>query len=333
MLTSAFILLVLILSSFFSSTEAAFFSISQAKINFLAKNSKRGKILKDMSENQGAFISTIVCGNNIVNIAGTTLVTLFAAMEFGNVYLTLVTFIFTVLVIIFAEVIPKNLGERYAESLLMKTIYIIKFLMIVLKPFVFFIEQAIKIVNKFLPKKEENTVNEDEVVETMKISVEDGEMNKEFYEKFKRILTLDDNKVKNIMTPVSQMTHIKLGSLISESSNTLKYSQHSRIFVTDKDINDVKGYVLQKTMIQALADDKDELIDNYLIEPTFINEDTLLVDVINILMQTASPKNIKAQRYIAIIQDKDKNNIGVVTLEDVIEEIFGEIVDETDRTH
>lgn len=331
MFTTISILIVILFSSFFSSTETAFFSISQAKLNSLAKKSKRGKILQDLKENKtDSFISTIVCGNNIVNIVGTMLVTLIAAQEFGENKLAFISIMFTFAIIMFAEVIPKNIGEKFSTPLLMKTVYIIKFLMIVLKPIVVIINAATKLANKFLPDQEDNKVNEEEVIETMKISVKDGEMNHEFYDKFKKILTLDDKKVSCIMTPAEEMTHVAMGSTLDNSAYQFKHSQHSRIFVTDENIHNVKGYVLQKTMIQMLADNNNDLVDRFIIEPTFIHKDTILIDAVKILMQSAPSNNNKSQRYIAVVQDDDGSTLGVVTLEDVIEEVFGEIIDETD---
>ena len=334
MLTATAILVVIILSSFFSSTEAAFFSITQAKVNSLAEKSKAGKLLYAMSQKQDEFISTIVCGNNIVNIVGTMIVTLIATEEFGSAWLGAISAIFTFVVIIFAEVIPKNLGEQFNEPLLMKTVFLIKFLMILLKPAVIvvnLVNTGVKsLINKYFGDNGEKVVDEEEVVETVKMSMDDGVIHKDFFDKFKKLLTLDDIKTSEIMTPVEDINFVASDQLISRLDYNFKHSQHSRILVTEGEcIDNIKGYVLQKTMVQLLADDQDDLIDRYLVDITFVNENMLLVDLIETLMKEVN-YNSKAIRYIAVVQNDKGNTVGVVTLEDVMEEIFGEITDETD---
>lgn len=316
------ILLVILSSALTSGSEAALFSTPMIKVKQLAEEKvSRADALLKIRQQMSRPIALIVILNNIANIVGSMVIGILAAEALGSQWLGLFSAILTLLVIIFAEIIPKTIGEKYNEKI---ALFIAKPVLILTKvflPLIWLIEQITK---PFTTKSTDTpTTDEKEISYLAKIGEQEGMIEQDELEMIKRIFRLNDLTARDVMTPRVAMTNLPADKTINQVIEMVMESQHSRMVAIGETQDQVQGFVLRSELMAShIKGNGDDLIKNYLVEPAFVNENTKVDDLL--------PMFQSRRKLLAIVTDDFNGVSGIVTLEDVVEEITGEIVDETD---
>ena len=260
--------------------------------------------------------------NNIFNIVGSILIGNIAASVLGSTWLGVFSSILTFLVIVFGEIIPKTLGERYAIQFSLIVALPVQGLTFIFTPIVWLME---KITLPFTQGKKSPTTNEAEIMFLTRIGYKEGVIEGDEAEMIGRVFRLNDKRAWDIMTPRIATTYLYSDSTLAEVKSDIISSQHSRIIVIGDSIDDVVGMVLKHELLEGIIEgNKNQKIANFMRDIRFI-PDTLKVDLLL--------KEFKKYRqHLMVVLDEYGGVSGVVSLEDVLEELTGEIVDETDQS-
>ncbi len=329
------IIVLLCCSAFFSATETAYTSSSRIRLKTLSDdgNARAGKVL-DLLDKYDRFISTVLIGNNIVNILSTSIATiLFINIAHQNnldesVGTTLSTVVMTLLVLTFGEVLPKGIAKTFPEKLAMLTYPIIKFLTYVFLPFSFLFESLQKLVLRLFKKKTtDNAITEDELLTIIDEIEEEGKIKPYEKELISSAIKFDDIEVKEIVTPRKSIVAVKEGMTIDEIHALFKESKYTRLPIYKDSIDNIIGVLNEKDFYQVLMDceiDKEKFDIREIMTPVHFFYDEAKISIVF--------REFKEGKYhMAIVLDQYDGTLGLVTLEDVLEELVGEIFDESDE--
>ncbi len=314
------IMLMIIGSGMFSAIEAALFSIPLNKVKILEREKKKGadyllKIKKDMRPT----ITVLVVFTNIFNIAGSIFVGAIAGNVFGSTNIGIFSAFLTFLVIIFAEIIPKSIGESFSIKISLSLGKPLFYTTKLFSPLVYFIE----IFTHSLPKKKK-TIYEKEIRALSDIGFSEGSIEKDENEMINQVFLLNDLRTKDIMTPRTLITSLKSNQKLKDIEKDIYSSSHSRMPVYKDNLDNITGICHQRDLLIALSKDEKERyvheFSNH--EVTRMHEDTKIDALIPIFR--------KQRCHLAIVVDEFKETVGIVTLEDVLEQIIGSVVDESD---
>ncbi len=320
------LVICLFLSGFFSSSETALFSISKIKALHIAKDgSKTGQLIMEMKTDSHTLLTTILIGNNLVNIGASALATALAISHFKSNAVGIATGIMTLLILIFGEIFPKSFANHNNVLVARGVIFPLYWLSKLLWPLIFALN--------FIPKLHgandngQDAVTEDELMTMVEVVEEEGEIKEEEKEYITNIFEFDDTSCSEIMTPRADMFVIDASDGLDIQA-TLK-TGFSRIPVIEDSIDNIIGILHVKDLFasfQRLSKENATAsldIKQIMKIPYFIPESKKLDSLL---------KDFKIKKsHMAVVVDEHGGVSGIVTLEDVVEEIIGEIVDETDR--
>lgn len=320
------IIIGIILSAFFSSSETALTSVNVFKIRQMEKNGvEKAPLVKKLVDNIGSVLTTILIGNNIVNIVTTTVATIFFTEVMGPKGAVISPIILTIVVLIFGEVTPKNIATAHSEKLALKVARPIRFLDIFLKPINFILGKITGAITKIFVGEEENSnlVTEEDLKTIVDVSEEQGVLNNEESEMINNVFEFGNSYVADIMTARTNMEAISIESTPEELNDMLKETNHSRIPVYGKNIDNIVGILHMKDIVSTIADGNDLILEE-LIRPAFYVYDNMhIFDLFT---------NMRAENVsLAIVIDEYGGTSGLVTIEDIVEELVGEIDDEYDK--
>jgi CBS domain containing-hemolysin-like protein len=317
------VFVVILGSAVCSGIETALFSVSTLRVRQLAQSNNPSAVaLLAIRENMNRPIATIVILNNTFNIIGSILTGNLAAQILGDSWLGVFSGILTFLIIIFGEIVPKTIGERYAEQIAMIAALPVTGLSILLTPLVWILEN---VTASFAKGQKRPTTNEAEIKLLAKIGQQEGIIQSDEAEMIQRVFRLNDVTASDLMTPRIMLTYIRSNLTLAEAKTDIIASQHTRILVVDESIDQVIGFALKQNLLTAMVEGKNNqkimtLTRKVNFVPETIRADKLLKNFIEV------------REHLAVVVDEYGNIAGVITLEDVLEVITGEIVDETDRT-
>lgn len=315
------ILIVVAVAALFAVVEAALFSTSMPRVQILKRQGKIGSnALLSIKENMSRPITTLVIGNNVATIVGSIFVGHVATEAYGNDAIGFVSAGITITIIVFGEVFPKVLGERYCEPIALYAARPILFLTALLSPLTWILEKG---TSRFT-RDRKKVVSEEELKILSEIGSKEGSIEKDEEELIRRAFTLNDMVAKDIMTPRNVVDMLPGTKTVAEVASEVTHKPYSRYPVWDSSPEGITGIVQAKDLLIALArDGQHELVSHYMHTPLFVR-DTMRVD--NLLAQF-----LAGRKHMAIVKNQAGKFVGVITLEDVMEQLVGEIVDESDE--
>ena len=312
--------ILLVLSGFFSSAETALFSISQTRARHLAKENNRTHLLiKKMKDDPHRLLTTILIGNNVVNVAGSAIATSVTINMFSNYAVGVATGIMTFMILVFGEVIPKSFATRNNVAIAKLTIFPIYWLSILFSPVILFLNFIPRITGKM---SKTPSATEEELITFVEVVEEQGEIKEEEREMIHNIFELDDTSASEIMTPRADMFVVDVNAPLDLLA--VAESGFTRIPVIDGDTDHVVGILNIKDIFMHQATSEASVdVSAIMRSPYFVPENKKLD---RMLHQFKVRKN-----HMAIIVDEHGGVSGLITLEDALEELVGEIRDETDK--
>ncbi|MBR1693133.1 MAG: HlyC/CorC family transporter [Lachnospiraceae bacterium] len=319
--------LLLVLSAFFSSAETALTTVNKIRIKGLAEDGKKSAIrLEKVLSRSGKMLSAILIGNNIVNISATSLATALTIRLFGSTAVGLATGILTILVLLFGEILPKTWATLNAEKLSFIYCYPIDGLMYILTPVIFLVDKLANIFLRILgidPNAKVSYMTESELKTYVDVSHEDGVIESEEREMILNVFDFGDSYAKDIMIPRIDMCMVDVEASYREVLNLFKETMYSRIPVYENETDNIIGIITLKDFF-FLCKKTDFKIRNILRDTYYTYEYKKTNDLLMEMRGGAI--------NIAIVLDEYGASVGLITLEDLLEEIVGEIRDEYDES-
>ncbi|QHA90830.1 hemolysin family protein [Bacillus sp. N1-1] len=317
---------LILLSAFFSSAETAYSSVNKIRLRNFADEGRRGsKRALAIAENFDKALSTILIGNNIVNIAAASISAAVATDLFGgNAGLVISTVFMTILILIFGEILPKSLAKEHAESYSLMIATVLYVLIKLLAPLnFFFVKLKVWVSGLFAKNSTMPSVTEEELKVMLDISEEEGVIDKEERDLIHRSMDFDDTLAGEVLTPRIDIVAIDIDQSVEEMKEIFFEERFSRIPVYQDSIDNIIGILTEKEFFTHLIKYQTVDIKELIREPLFVVE--------SMKISTLLPKLQKEKVHMAIVLDEFGGTSGIVTLEDVLEEIVGEIWDEQDE--
>lgn len=316
--------LLLLLSALFSATETAFTSLSFLQASQIATKSARGRLIKQMKDSPDNMLTTILLGNNLVNFAASSLAVEFTTRMFSENAVVIMVPILTLIVLIFSEVTPKRIALVHNEWVAKRTVYTIWFLSMIFRPFLWFIQIFSRILSRPFAGKENKNVSMEGILHMMSMAENIGVVEK--YEKsmVRNVFQLNDVPVEAIMTHRQDIFSLPEEMTLQEAVLIIKENHFSRIPLYREEAEHITGIVLEKELLKAsLEGHGAQKLKKYMHKPAFISEAKKLDE----LFQLFKTNHLK----MAVILDEYGGLAGIVTQEDMIEEIFGDLYDENEE--
>ena len=324
---SAVILVLVMLSSFFSSTETAYSSASRIRLKSYAdRGSKKAAKAYRISESYDKALSTILVGNNIVNIAASSLATLLFVGLFGEANGTIFsTVMLTVVILIFGEVLPKNIAKENSEKMAMSSAGILHFLMVVLTPFTFLLLKLNGLVTRILMRGSDKkpTVTEDELKYIVESIEDEGVLEEQESELVQSALEFDEKTAYDILTPRVDMTAIDAEDTPEKIRELILSERYSRMPVYRGSVDNIIGILHTRDYLEALLSSPAPDLASMIQPAYFIYRSKKLSSIL---------ADFKYKRlHIAVVTDDYGGTLGIVTMEDLLEQLVGDIWDEDEE--
>lgn len=327
MLNTIILLIISIfLSAFFSGAEVALVSINELKVRYLQEHKRRNaKALRQLKDNSHKTLITILIGNNLVNIGGSALATKLAIDVFDSAGVGIATGIMTFAILTFGEIIPKTYCSKNAVNVSLTIAPSILFLSRLLAPIVWFFNQINKLVDKLT--KNENIegplVTEEEFRGILKIGEEEGQIKPDEKEMIQRIFLFDDTEAHEIMTPRTEVFALEMRQTLQEILPQLINQEYSRVPVYDKKIDRVKGVIFTRDVLAHVSKGETSLrLKDIAKEALYVPRGKKIDKLLKELQHKKT--------HMCIVVNEHGGVDGLITIEDILEEIVGDIFDESD---
>lgn len=322
------IVVLVALSAFFSGTETALTNCSETYIKAkYDEGRKSAKLVKKVKDNYDHSLATILVGNNVVNNVASNIATSIAVVLCANIAFAgsndflasmLATAVMTIVIFVFGELLPKNICKAQANRLSQVLVYPLMFLNILLYPVSYVFSLLLKLVNKVNTESDDNEFDEEDFQSKVDELEQQGELDNDESEIIQNAVDFNDITVTSVMTKIENVEAINIKGL--NKSQVLKQVcqlNRSRIPVYIDNINNVQGVIHTRKLLRTALSSRNYSVKSVMSEAVFVNDDILLDDMVEIFKQR--------KVHMAFVQDKDKDIIGIVTMDDVLDELMKDI--------
>ncbi len=318
------IVICVILSSYFSATETAFSSLNRIRMKNMADNgNKRAKLVMKLYEDYDKLLSTILVGNNVVNIASTSLATiLFVALINETQGPTVSTIVMTIVVLIFGEISPKSLAKEFPEKFAMLSAPFINALMKLLTPLTFVFGLWRRLLALIFHSSEEVSFTEEELLTIVDEAEQEGGIDEQEGELIRSAIEFNEMEAEDILTPRVDVEAIPATATKEEAAAIFAETGYSRIPVYEESIDNIIGVIHQKDFHNQVYH-TDTPLESIINPVTFITKSMKIGNLLTLLQ--------KNKTHLAVVADEYGGTVGIVTMEDILEELVGEIWDEHDE--
>ena len=320
------IVILIALSAFFSASETAISSVNRIRLKGMAENGSRGAARAlNILQKYDKALTTILIGNNIVNIATSSISTILCIQLVGEKYGSLVsTVAVTFIVLIFGEIMPKSIAKDYAETTCIGVSAVFTFLMCILTPFSSLFILLKKGMAKIFRKKESVSVTEEELMAIIDEIEDEGVLEEQESDLVRSALQFDEITADEIITPRVRVVAVEVNDSAAEVREKFLNEQYSRMPVFEKNLDNILGIINEKDFIKAYEEKGEELSVRELIQ------DTIYVPSMQKISEVL--RNMQKKKcHMSVVLDQHGGTLGIVTMEDLLEELVGEIWDESDE--
>lgn len=318
----------IILSAYFSSSETAFTSARAVKLKTEAKNGDRSAARAVKLQNRfEEVLSTILIGNNLVNIASSSVATIFFVSFYPTYGATISTIVTTIILLLLAEITPKLLAKLAPEKIAKLSSPILEILLVIFKPLIWLLTQWQRMIKKILPVSSVNALSEEELLSFVDEARVDGSIEHEEHRLVKAAIEFDDVDVSTILTPRVDVIGVDIEDSDDKIESTFDQHPFSRLIVYDESVDNVVGVLHQKDFHRYLrAKHRNQLrvksVINLVSEVLYVPPVIKLSDLLRLMQRN--------KNHMAVVVDEHGGMTGIATMEDALEELVGEIWDETD---
>lgn len=314
----------LIMSAYFSATETAFSSLNRIRMkNMAEKGNKKAELVLKLSENYDSLLSTILIGNNIVNILGTSLVTILCVKLLGEESgASVATVLTTVLVLIFGEVSPKSIAKESPETFAMFSAPLLRVLTTLLTPFNFFFAQWKKLLSLIFKSSDDGGITEEELLSIVEEAEQDGGIDGQESVLIRNAIEFTEQQAIDILTPRVDITAVSTEATKEDIAEVFARTAYSRLPLYQDSIDHVVGIIYQKDFHNYVYHTDKEISE--IVRPVLFVPETKKIGP---LLKELQQKKL----HIAVVVDEFGGTVGIITLEDILEELVGEIWDEHDE--
>jgi len=323
--TKIIILVILIvLSAFFSGVEIALFSLSRLRVKHLVKKKVRGaRMVERLKAKPERLLVTILIGNNVVNIGASALATSIVFQFTKSYAVGITTGIMTLIILIFGEITPKTLAARYNERIALTVAKPLHILQTLLFPVMIVFEALTNLLTNISGQKKRPLVTQEEIETFVSVAEKAGQIKDVERRMIHRIFKLDDLEAKDVMTPRHKIVSLSADSKVRDVAEVFHSKGYSRLPVYKGNLDHIKGFVHVVDVQQSLLGKESQVVDTIMRPILFVPESKKLDSLLRFFQ--------RKKQHIAVVVNQFGTNIGLVTLEDVLEEIVGEIMDETEK--
>lgn len=322
-MTVVLLIFLVSMSAYFSASETAFSSVNKTRLKSLAEkgNKKAASVLK-LSEQYDKLLSSILIGNNIVNIAMASVGTVLFVRHLGDVGATVSTVVITIVVLVFGEISPKSLAKDNPERFAFRSASLLKFFVTLFTPLNFLFAQWKKLLSKIFKVKNNSSMTQDELLLIVGEAEQTGGINGDESKLLRSAIEFTDREAEDILTHRVDLAAVQKDAGKEEIAHMFSETKFSRLLVYDESIDDVIGIINQKDFYTA-SGITEKNISDIMMEPIFIPPWVKISDLLKLLQNKKS--------HLAVVSDEYGGTLGIVTMEDILEELVGEIWDEHDE--
>lgn len=315
--------LCVLFSGYFSATETAFSSLNKTRLKALAeKGNRKAELALSLSEQYDRLISTILIGNNIVNIAVASIGTVLFVHLYGDIGATVSTVVVTIVVLIFGEITPKSIAKDFPEKFAMFSAPFIRLLIWILTPINFLFSMWKKLISKLFNVEEDSKMSQEELLLLVDEVEQEGSIDTDEGVLLRNAIEFGDLEAEDILTHRVDLEAVPIEAPKEEIARIFNESRFSRLLVYKENIDNIVGIIHQKDFYIG-SGVTEKAVTDIITPPLFIHKSEKIDDLLKLLQTRKS--------HIAIVIDEYGGTLGIVTMEDILEELVGEIWDEHDE--